>query len=224
MPVNLLSSLQIFGLGFSFGMAGPCFFSCAPILVAYLSAKQLKLGESLGNILVFSLGRLLAYVFLGFLTGLSASALRNLNSGKFILIFRPLAALLIVGMGFSVILDNRSYSGLCRLIKNKALGLSGLFVFGLIIGVSPCAPLLALLFEISLISRSPWQAMAYAFCFGLGTLISGLIVVGGLIGIISWLPLKLLCSKKANLIFRVICASIIVFMGLKLFFPGHLFN
>jgi sulfite exporter TauE/SafE len=218
MITKLFTCFQIFGLGLSFGMAGPCLFSCAPLLVAYLTARQLKLGESLGNILVFSFGRLLAYIFLGFLAGLSASALRHLNSGKFILMLRPLAALLIIGMGISVILNKDSPYGFCRLIKNKASGLTGLFVLGLIVGISPCAPLLALLFEIGLISHHPWQAMIYVLCFGLGTLISALLIIGGLTGIFSWLPLRLLSSKKANLVFRVICASIIVLMGLKLFF------
>lgn len=215
-----MTCIQIFGLGLSFGLAGPCFFSCAPILVTYLAAKQLKLRESLGNIFIFSLGRLLAYITLGLLTGLSASALRHFTGEKTILIFKPLAALLIIFMGVLVFFGNGSNSRLCRLAQDKVSSLTSLLLLGFIIGVSPCAPLLALLFEISLISRTGWQAMFYAFCFGLGTLISGLIVIGSLAGIFSWLPFKFLRTKKSNLVFRVICALILVFLGLNLYFGG----
>ena len=221
MTAKFLTCIQIFGLGLSFGMSGPCFFSCAPILVVYLAAKQLKLRETLGNIFVFSAGRLLAYIILGFLTGLSASVLRYFSGAKAILFFKPLAALLIILMGILVLLGNRSNSGLCRLIQNKVSGLAGIFLLGFIIGVSPCAPLLALLFEIGLISGTVWQAAGYALCFGLGTLISGLIVIGGLAGIFSWLPLKLLNSRKANLAFRIICALILIFLGCNLYFSRN---
>ncbi len=223
MTTKLITCFQIFGLGFSFVLAGPCFLSCTPILVTYLAAKQLKLKESLKNILVFSLGRLLAYILLGFFVGISAGALRNFTDSKAVVFLKPLTGLLIIFMGVIVLSEKNHDFGLCGLIRNKLSGFTNLFTFGFIIGVSPCVPLLALLFEISLISRNAWQAMVYALCFGMGTLIGGLIVIGSLAGIFSWLPLKLLHTKKANSVFKIICALILISLGLNIFFGGEFF-
>jgi len=91
-------------------------------------------------------------------------------------------------------------------------------MLGFIIGVFPCAPLLALLLEITLISKTALDGMFYALFFGLGTFISGFIVIGGLSGILTWLPTKILKSKRSNLIFRIICALLLIWLGLDLIF------
>lgn len=221
MIIKLITCFQVFGLGFSFVLAGPCFLSCTPILVTYLAAKQLKLKDSLRNILIFSLGRLLAYLLLGFFTGISAGALKNFVNNKAFVFLPPLTGLLIISMGVIVLFEKKPDFGLCRFVRSKISGEASLFTFGFVIGISPCVPLIALLFEIGLISRNAWQAMLYAFCFGVGTLLGGMIVIGSLTGIFSWMPFRFLNSEKSNFIFKVICALILILFGLNIIFGGR---
>ena len=94
-------------------------------------------------------------------------------------------------------------------------------MLGFIIGMFPCAPLLALLFEIALMSKTALAGMFYALFFGLGTLISGLIVIGSLAGIFSWLPAKIFKSKRSNFVFRIICALLLMLLGLGLIFGPY---
>jgi len=83
-------------------------------------------------------------------------------------------------------------------------------------GAIPCAPLLALLFEITVISKTPLQGMLYAFSFGVGTFVSGLIVIAGLSGVISWLPAKFLKTNFSTKLFRLICAMFLILLGVNL--------
>jgi sulfite exporter TauE/SafE len=106
-------------------------------------------------------------------------------------------------------------------MRNKLSNFSSLFTLDFIIGIFPCAALLALLFEIVLISNTAFERMFYAFLFGLGTLVSGLIVIGGLSGIFTWLPAKILKSKRSNFVFRVICALLLIMLGLGLIFGPY---
>jgi sulfite exporter TauE/SafE len=80
---------------------------------------------------------------------------------------------------------------------------------------------LALLLEIALVSKTALDGMLYALFFGLGTVVSGFIVIGGLSGILTWLPLKVLKSKRSNLIFRIICALLLIWLGLNLIFQFY---
>ena len=110
---------------------------------------------------------------------------------------------------------------MCTFMRKKAANYGGLFILGFIIGMFPCAPLLALLFEISLISNGALAGLFYALFFGLGTLISGLIVIGSVTGIFTRLPAKIFSSKRSNLIFRIICALLLMSMGLGLIFGPY---
>jgi len=83
-------------------------------------------------------------------------------------------------------------------------------------GVFPCAPFLALLFEITIISKTPLQGMFYAFSFGLGTFISSFIVITGLSGVITWFPGKFLKTSFSVSVFRLICALLLILLGLNL--------
>ena len=94
-----------------------------------------------------------------------------------------------------------------RLLKIQPITL------GLIIGFLPCAPLLAVLSYIGLISFNWRQSVFYSLVFGIGTLISPLILLVLGAGAIS----KILLNKpKIYHIFRFICGLIIILFGLQL--------
>jgi len=229
MSNTLITYLQIFGIGLSFGIAGPCFLTCTPVLITYIAGSKKAWGEVFKDILVFLSGRLLAYVLLGALAGLSASLLRKFTGSYLASFFQPLAG--AVTILFAVILltnrlpENRHCekgSDPCPprhcegALAPEAISLfnfGGVFAFGFLIGSSPCAPLLALLFDITLMSKGVFDGMLYALSFGLGTFISGFITVGLIAGILTRVPAVFIKSKAANMVFRIVCALLLIALG-----------
>jgi sulfite exporter TauE/SafE len=210
MPVTLL---QVFILGFGMGFAGPCLFFCLPIIVTFVSGIQKGYRKSLIDILIFFCGRLLAYIVLGFLAGISGMLLRKFIDSSLVFYLDPLAGIISIGLGIFILL-NKSDKTKCQRDPLKASAFGGLFLFGLIIGISPCAPLLALLFEIVIISKNALQGALYGLCFGLGTFISGVIMAAGFAGLLIWIPEKFLKSSHTRLAFRMVCALILILIGL----------
>ncbi len=87
-----------------------------------------------------------------------------------------------------------------------------IIIIGLIIGLLPCAPFLAILSYIGLVSKTWVESLWYVLAFGLGTLVSPLVLLTLLAGLISYR----LQNKKYYQIFSFICGSIIIFLGIQL--------
>ncbi len=89
-----------------------------------------------------------------------------------------------------------------------------LVMLGLIIGFLPCAPLLAILSYVGLISKSWLSSLFYSLSFGLGTFISPLLLLTVLAGAI---PL-LLPEKEAlySRLLSILCGCVIIFLGIQL--------
>jgi len=208
-----LTYFQLFGIGLSFGVAGPCFLSCTPFFVTYLAGKKLKWSQGLIEALVFLSARLFAYLVLGYLAGLSAILLKRFSSSNFVLFLKPLGGVIIIILGIFILIAREPKLCGCRSSMDKAFTLSSLIILGFSMGIFPCAPLLALLFEITVISKTALQGLLCALSFGLGTFISGFIVIAGCSGVISWLPAKVLKSNLSKLAFRIICALFLILLG-----------
>lgn len=208
--------LQLFGIGLSFGVGGPCFLSCTPFFITYLAGKQLKWGQGLIEALIFLSGRLFAYLVLGYLAGLSATLLKQFSGSSSILFLKPLGGIIIITLGVLIFFIKEPPFCGQRFAAHKAFTFGSLLILGFIMGVSPCAPLLALLFEITAISKTAFQGLLCALSFGLGTFISGFMVIAGLSGMITWFPEKVQKSSLILLISRIICALLLILLGLSL--------
>lgn len=220
-----LTDLQIFGVGFSFGIAGPCFFFCTPVLITYLLGRRERWQEALSDILVFLIGRLSAYVLLGALAGLSGAVLRRFIHPSAAVFISPLSGAVSIILGVFVLIYKEPVTCACgQGTARRIYGYSSLFTLGFILGISPCAPLTALLLEIALMSKSIVEGASYAFFFGLGTLLSGLLVVGALAGIIGGLVKRLVKSKAATAAFRIVCAALLILLGVWLILPSVVFK
>ncbi len=215
MPVSFLTLLQIFGIGFSLSLFGPCVLTCTPILMTYIAGSRKGWADVLKDIAIFLTGRLSAYCILGALAGFSAGLIRQYVDSNTAAFFQPLGGAISILLGI-LILIYRSSDHPCGLGGGRIYNFGGLFALGLIIGISPCAPLIALLFEISLISKSAADGMIYALSFGLGTALSGFIVIGALAKVFTWVPAKILKSQKGNLVFKILCAALLMLLGLSL--------
>lgn len=195
--------ITLFLLGLSFGY-GPCIASCGPILITYLAGTKKNIRKSIIGYLLFSLSRICAYLVLGLLVfsvGRLASQQLLGNFSKYIF---------IVGGGFIIAIGVLMMLG--KRIESRAW--HNLPLLGLIIGLAPCAPLLAIFSYFALVSRTWWQSLFYSLSFGLGTFLSPLIFLAGLTGLIP----RFLQGKKElyDKIFSFISGLIIVFLGLQL--------
>lgn len=212
---SAITYMQIFGIGFSFGIAGPCLFICAPILLTYVVGRRERLGQSLADISLFLVGRVSAYLLLGAVAGISGALLRHFtgpqSAARFI---NPLTGIISIVLGIAVILHREPKHGSCTGSQGKAYGIGGLFLLGFTLGIAPCAPLAALLLEIALMSKGPFDGAIYALSFGLGTLLSGILVMGALTGMIGGLIRKMVRSEGVISAFRILCALLLVMMGI----------
>lgn len=123
-----------------------------------------------------------------------------------------------------MILGNKMESGLCRNLQNKFLerDKKSIMLMGLVMGIAPCAPFLAVLSYVGLIAKTWFQSLLYGLAFGLGTLISPLILLTAFSGLLQrWIGSRQLVFGR---VFNALCALIIIFLGLQLIFKGAHYN
>lgn len=205
--------LSLFVLGFSFGF-GPCLASCGPILIPYVAANKKTVINSLWVYILFSSGRIFVYLVLAVLVFFLGKFLTEKylsDVSRYVLL---LGGIFIIIIGLLTALGARLEYKSCRFLKRHLLekDKKSTFTLGLIIGLLPCAPLLALFSYVALVSRSWYSSLLYSFVFGLGTFVSPLIFLTLLSGLLG----KRFEGKKYYQIFSSICGLIIVFLGLQL--------
>ena len=207
-----MEALRLLGAGFGMGW-GPCLAFCGPILLPYVAAGKGGWREGLRLSAMFSLGRLLGLAILG---GLASVAFASINrffpphkSGYLYLAM----AIFIVLVGVLIILGEGSkrprYKK--RVVKGEGGSILGL---GFLIGISPCVPLVAILTYIACTVTNVLQGVAYALCFGMGTIIP-VMILGPLAGL---LPEKVFKSPAHLRIFRIVCGAILILFGFQLFY------
>jgi sulfite exporter TauE/SafE len=158
---------EAFVLGITYGL-GPCTLSCAPLIVPLImaAAKNKTWGVILS--IIFGLGRIIAYVILGALSGFIGQTLNfsipNRVTGIFIIL---LGIFLFFNIHNKCILKS----------KIKINGPIVALVVGFVWGLSPCQPLIALL-GLTVLTKSMLTGALMALVFGLGTIISPIIILG----------------------------------------------
>lgn len=223
MTDTLITHLQVFGIGFSFGVAGPCFLVCTPILITYIVGRQGKWMATVVDISLFLFGRLCAYIILGALAGLSGYYLRRLSGSDIVSYFNITSGVISILLGMFILLRKDTPVCAHKRSNNNIYEFGSVLALGFLIGISPCVPLTALLLEIALISNNALEGAAYAFSFGLGTFLSGIIVVGAIAGILKGSLQKMIHSSTANLIFKVLCSALLFIFGTRLIIGGFKF-
>jgi sulfite exporter TauE/SafE len=207
--------ISLFFSGLLFG-SGPCIASCGPILISYVAGTKKNILKSLITYILFSSARIFVYLILSFLIFfLGRFALERLlgDFSKYVVI---LGGSFIILVGLLMALGKRLELEFCNVLGKNVLGQDKKITvaLGLIIGLLPCAPLLAILSYVGLVSKSWMQSLLYSLSFGIGTFVSPLIF---LVIFASLIP-KFLIEKKGIYIqiFNFICGLIIIFFGLQL--------
>ncbi|MCK4352922.1 sulfite exporter TauE/SafE family protein [candidate division WOR-3 bacterium] len=209
MPSN---SLKLLAAGFTMGW-GPCLAYTAPLLLPYIGATQKSWKGGLKIGLAFSIGRLLALGILGGIATVAFSFINRLfppqKSGWLYLIL----ALFIIITGILIILGKGFKIHIGKSILAKGTG--GMFLFGFLMGIAPCAPYVAVLTYIACIAENVvLEGVLYAIIFAIGTAVAP-IVLGTLMGVI---PEKLFKRDKWLKVFQVICGIILILFGSQLIY------
>jgi len=210
-----MEALKLLAAGIGMGW-GPCLALSGPILLPYIAATKGGWREGLRTSAAFSLGRLLALAILG---GLASVAFASVNrffpphrSGYLYLVM----AVFIVLMGALIVLGKGFKAPLYRTLREQVvdMGTASMLSLGFLIGILPCAPLVAILTYIACVATNVLYGIIYALSFGVGTVVP-LIILGPLVG---FFPERVLKSASPLRIFRAICGAILILFGLQLFY------
>lgn len=163
-------------LGFAYGM-GPCLISCAPFLGPVFLASDGGIKRSWRIILPLSLGRLTAYSAFGMVVGMAGHYAKGAISSDSV---RLVVGCAVLMMGLALLL--RKTGKVCttaqatplkrldRVESPKMLLPGGLFLMGVGMALSPCAPLGLVLFSAGM-SGSGGSGLLLGLSFGLGAIV-----------------------------------------------------
>lgn len=207
--------INMFLAGLTLGV-GPCLSFCAPILLPYIAATSKGWKEALKITLIFSFSRFLAYVLLAFLAGWSAKLINPfLNTHPKRFNFLLIVGIFIILLGILILSGKKINFGFCQFLNKYFIDKSfpSMFIIGLSVGFAPCLPLIGILSYILVTASNPLQAALYGMSFGLGTIISPLILLGMAAGS---LPKILFTNYKIYNLFIKICGVILILWGFYL--------
>lgn len=205
--------LSILIQGFVIG-AGPCMLVCAPILLPYIAGTKRTWQEGLKAALIFGLTRLVIYTLMGGVVGYIGYYLFQLFRAKvWGMYLWIIAGIFIIALGVLIILGKGVKNPVCRILQKLTLedSAKSMIFLGIVIGFSPCLPLIAVLTEIMFLAEEFYQGFVYGFAFGIGTVISPLLLLGALTPLI---PAKLIKSEKSMKVFSCICGILLVLAGI----------
>ena len=191
--------------------SGPCFLTCAPLVLPLIAGTKRGWRDGLAAVLVFGLARVSVYTILAGLAGyLGADLFPMFYSQTWALIIRLTAALFIILIGGLMIAGRQFANPLCVFPQRQTLKhkYKSLIVLGLIVALAPCLPLIAVLTEIMFAAEKFYQGWLYGLSFGLGTLISPLLVLG------AFMPDLAVKFPRVN----VICGLLLIAAGLFILF------
>jgi sulfite exporter TauE/SafE len=192
--------------GFFFGF-GPCLLTCAPIVLPYAGIKR-TWKEGFFAVLSFSLGRLAVYMILGGLFGyFGAFILKFYYASGFYYHIQAILSVVLISIGAAVLLGKEINFRFC------AAGEGNMAVLGVLVGMSPCIPLIGVLLEIALLSDNFLAGFVYSFFFGIGTVISPLLLLGAVIPLVGGR-----INPKMFKIFTYLCGTMLILAGVYLIF------
>lgn len=214
-------SLELFLLGFTTSF-GPCLIFCGPIIFPYIASTKKGWKEGLFTIILFSLSRLIFYTFLGLVVGTVGIFAVDILHQQVKLLF-ILGGIFISFLGILIVFGKDPQYHLCQLISKKHLTSKypDAILLGLVVSIFPCLPVLGVFSYVALESKNFFQGAIWGFSFGMGKLLSPLILFGALSGVI---PEKLLRSPRAYNLFKLFCGLLLFLIGAQLIISKYKHN
>jgi sulfite exporter TauE/SafE len=169
---------------FVFGVvlgSGPCVVSCAPVVVACIAGTRSTWRQGLLSVLVFSVGRSFSYLVLGAAAYGASQVLGDVLRTHGVWVDRVLGTFLLAnGLLFAwmerVRITTPLPSGLDR------VGAHSVAVAGVLTGLRPCLPMLAVIAYAGRVAGSVVEALAGVGLFSVGTAVSPLLLIGAAAG------------------------------------------
>jgi cytochrome c biogenesis protein CcdA len=202
--------------------SGPCMLSCGPILVSYVSGTSKNALQSLLSYVLFSLGRFFIYAFLSAAVFSSGSAVASRAVFESNAALSLISGAVLVVIGLAVALNMRLALPIACRIQQFIFQRqqANAVIIGVISGLAPCIPLLAVLGYIGLISKSWPQSVALTAVFCAGTTFSPLLFVAmASAGLASFVHNR---QQKYLGLLRLLSGAVIVFFGLHLIWRSFL--
>ncbi|MEN8189131.1 MAG: sulfite exporter TauE/SafE family protein [Thermodesulfobacteriota bacterium] len=170
----MYEQFSLTGLGLVYGTT-VCSLTCLPYLGPYLMGTGRGFVDGLSLSLVFILGKLCTYTALGGLAGflgetISTSGSHNLVMG---------ITLAIVTLTLPLVTKGRCPNR-CQAVTRRG----SLFVLGIVSSLIPCPPLVAV-FLLAANNGTAIGGLSYGFFYGIGLVVSPMLIVGGGLGMIS---------------------------------------
>jgi sulfite exporter TauE/SafE len=186
---------------------GPCLLICAPILIPYTIHKD-HWYDGLVATLEFSVGRLAAYMVLGGLVGMVGAMFADMFFATMIHYYvQGVLAFVLIIIGILILFGKETGLRFCQLHQGNMITL------GVLVGLSPCLPMLGMLLEVALIANNFLDGVIYSFAFGIGTVISPLLILG------TFAPsFGSKISIDMRNLFVFICGLLLIVMGLYVFY------
>ncbi len=195
--------LGSFAIGLIYGL-GVCTASCLPVLAGYVAGIGAGFRKGIRVTLIFNSGRILGYALIGVIIGLLSGLITLVAPGvlsPFQIYSSIIFGLITIAIGINILFKARKPhecniqdTNLTVMEKNRRFGFDfGAFTLGLSRGLILCPPLVSLLLLYALPFSSPVGTMTLAVLFGLGTIISPLLILGGVTG---WLLSKAPLFRK----------------------------
>lgn len=198
------SYLGALGAGLVYGMA-VCTASCLPYLAGYIAGVGAGFRKGFSITLIFSSGRIAGYAVIGAVVGILSGLLRLFVSADALSPFQIYSAIafgvVTILIGVFVLIKYRSPKCDCNPAATSKLAAAGkrrfgfdfgAFSLGLSRGLILCPPLMAFLL-VSVPFSSPLASVSLAVLFGVGTVLSPMLLLGGATG---WLLNKAPLFRK----------------------------
>jgi thiol:disulfide interchange protein DsbD len=185
--------LSAFLLGLVYG-ATYCTLVCSPFIASYIVGSDRGTSRGIWLSFIFNGGRILTYGLLGLGVGLMGAAF--LEKGDYARVGALAFGLSVAAIGIWITVRRQSRSRACSCADDASLtqrirhrfnpqegegGEMSAGLMGLLIGLVPCPPLIAIL-VVSATMGSASLGLVLALLFGIGTSISPIIVIAGAAG------------------------------------------
>ncbi|MCP4339769.1 MAG: sulfite exporter TauE/SafE family protein [Desulfobulbaceae bacterium] len=165
---------SLFVLGLAYG-ATVCSFSCLPYFGPYLIGSGTGFKDGVVSSCAFGAGKLSMYSALGGAAALFGRALTVTHNHKVIM------GLILIAVAFSMPFVAKDGC----LKRSQVLGKRfSMFVLGVVSSFMPCPPLAAV-FVLATQQETVLGGVMYGFCYGLGLVISPMLLAGGGFALIS---------------------------------------
>jgi sulfite exporter TauE/SafE len=160
--------------------------------------------SALKSYLIFSLSRVMAYIAIGVMTFIIGRMVSDFFPG-FDKIIRICAGTLIIILAVTMLIKDYYPPKASR---------KSLFALGALIGFLPCVPLVSVFTYSTLVSKGWTQAFLYSGAFGIGTLISPLLLISVFTGFIPRFTSKF--HPAYGVALKALCALILILIGAQL--------